>query len=222
MLRDILKKLPVGASIAARRQDFYNRFRQLQADGKYHVIREYGSCYGLKTLIETGTYLGDMLAANADNFDRLISIELSPDLFNKAKERFSGIDKIELKCGNSAELLPEILREIREPCLFWLDAHYSGGNTGRGDLDTPIMKELHSILTHPVKEHVILIDDARCFGVTKDYPSISEIERFLTHSRFFRPLFVKDDIIRILPQQTFLGWVVGKAIRWSKSGFLSN
>lgn len=164
-----------------------------------------------------------MLAANADSFDRLVSIELSPELFAKANERFSGVSKIELKYGNSAELLCEVLRDIREPCLFWLDAHYSGGITARGDIDTPIVKELRSILTHRIRNHVILIDDARCFGTMKDYPSISELDRLLTrHSRWFRQLFVKDDIIRILPEQTLVPWVVGRAIWWWRNGFLSN
>jgi hypothetical protein len=81
--------------------------------------------------------------------------------------------------------------------LFWLDGHYSGGITAKGPLDTPIVKELDSILNHSVTGHVILIDDARCFVGENDYPTIDELREIL-HTERPRWVFeVKDDIIRI-------------------------
>jgi hypothetical protein len=55
------------------------------------------------------------------------------------------------------------VRQLQEPALFWLDGHYSGVDTGKDELDTPVSAELEAILGSPVKGHVILIDDARCF-----------------------------------------------------------
>lgn len=40
-------------------------------------------------LVETGTYMGDMVEAQKARFRKVFSIELSIDLFNKAKKRFS-------------------------------------------------------------------------------------------------------------------------------------
>jgi hypothetical protein len=52
--------------------------------------------------------------------------------------------------------------------LFWLDGHFCGGVSAHGDKGTPILEELNLILSHRVKEHVILIDDARLFNGTFD------------------------------------------------------
>ena len=42
---------------------------------KQNTIREYQKKYGYKTLIETGTYLGDMVDAPQKQFKTIISIE---------------------------------------------------------------------------------------------------------------------------------------------------
>lgn len=91
----------------------------------------------------------------------------------------------------------ELVREER--CLFWLDAHYSRGDTARGEEETPILKELELIGAHPVRGHLLLIDDARCFGVDEGYPSIERMRE--TAARLFpsSAFSVDRDIIRIIP-----------------------
>jgi hypothetical protein len=84
--------------------------------------------------------------------------------------------------------------------LFWLDAHYypnSGGTTAKGELETPIIKELHCILNHPVEGHVILIDDAREFPGRNNYPTIAQLQDLIVKRHPNRAFEVKDDIIRI-------------------------
>lgn len=56
---------------------------------KQMAIREYQEKYGHQILVETGTYMGDMVEAQKARFRKVFSIELSIDLFNKAKKRFS-------------------------------------------------------------------------------------------------------------------------------------
>jgi len=41
---------------------------------KQKVLRDYSKIYGLRILVETGTYLGDMVEAMKANFDRIYSI----------------------------------------------------------------------------------------------------------------------------------------------------
>ena len=94
---------------------------------------------------------------------------------------------------------PELLHDIHEPALFWLDGHYSGGFTARGDKETPVEAELRAILAHPVKGHVILIDDARCFTGVNDYPPISAMQRWVQEANAGYTCEVDTDIIRILP-----------------------
>ena len=99
--------------------------------------------------------------------------------------------------GDSSKVLPELLDKIKKPCLFWLDGHYSGGITGKGDLNTPILNELKSIFSHQIKDHVILIDDARCFTGEEDYPTIKALKEFVIKNRPDWVFEVRNDIIRI-------------------------
>jgi len=47
---------------------------------KQKVVREYCQRFGLKTLVETGTYYGEMVVAMKRRFDRIYSIEFVPEL----------------------------------------------------------------------------------------------------------------------------------------------
>jgi len=135
--------------------------------------------------------MGDMLAANRYWFTRLVSIELSEDLWERAKCRLGGISNITLLHGDSADLLPAVIAQLHEPALFWLDAHYSAGITARANLETPIESELRTILATTQPGHLVLIDDARCFG-QGDYPSLEAIRDLIAP----RELVVEYDIIR--------------------------
>jgi hypothetical protein len=144
---------------------------------KRRLLRHYAKAHGLEVFIETGTFKGDTLAAMAAEGMRAISIELSEALFKRAGSRFAGRNGIELHHGDSGEILPRIVSELTEPALFWLDGHYSAGKTAHGKLASPINSELAAIFDHPVKGHVVLIDDAHEFTGAGGYP---ELGRFLT------------------------------------------
>lgn len=164
---------------------------------KQKAIKEYAKKYSIDTFVETGTYLGEMVDATKNTFKQIISIELSQDLYVRAKKRFRKYKNITIICGDSGELMPLILTNIAQPCLFWLDGHYSEGVTAKGLLDTPIRQELQHILQHNIKGHVILIDDARCFVGQNDYPAIEELRELVLKINPDLEFEVKDDIIRI-------------------------
>ncbi len=136
------------------------------------TVAAYGRAFGLKTLVETGTYLGDMVEAQRLRFDRLISIELSQDLYKAARSRFAHAKNVTILRGDSGELMPSIVAGLEGPALFWLDGHYSAGITARGSLETPVQRELEAVLGSKTGYHVILVDDARCFG-SGDFPTFS-------------------------------------------------
>src|SRR3990167_3220711 len=75
----------------------------------------------------------------------------------------------------------KVLREGlgRLQILFWLDAHYSGTGTARGRKDTPIARELKAILTHRVRNHIIIIDDARLFNGQNSYPKLTWLRKLI-------------------------------------------
>jgi hypothetical protein len=166
--------------------------------GKQKTLLEYANNYELKIMVETGTYQGDMVYAMQPYFEKIYSIELGNDLYKKAQKRLSKYKNVQLIEGHSGKLLPEIIKNINQPCLFWLDAHYSGGKTSKYDSDPPILQELTSIFEHPyINKHVILIDDARCFTGANGYPSIDVLKKYILCKCPDWNVEVKDDIIRI-------------------------
>jgi len=166
---------------------------------KAQIIRAYANKYRTRIFVETGTFFGDMLAALRDDFDRLITIELDPALAEKARQRFRDELKIRIIEGDSAVRLPEVVAELDRTALFWLDGHFSGGVTAKGNVDTPIIAELTAWLSAEAIKHVILIDDARLFGIARDYPSISAIEELVQSYQAPCKMSVEMDIVRLEP-----------------------
>ena len=91
-----------------------------------------------------------------------------------------------------------MLTKLSAPALFWLDGHYSGGATARAELDTPVIAELRAILGHPVKGHVLLIDDAREFVGANGYPTLAAVEEMIRAADPGASYDVRDDIIRVV------------------------
>lgn len=166
---------------------------------KQRVLLEYSEKYNLRILVETGTYLGDMVEAMLGSFDKIYSIELGADLFEMARNRFSRDKHVEIVQGDSGRELAKVVAKINRPALFWLDGHYSGGVTARGDLDCPIFEELDCISSGPVLEHVIIIDDARCFGTESHYPTLDELRARVALKWGNVGVSIQDDIVRITP-----------------------
>lgn len=142
---------------------------------------------GLGTIaFETGTFLGKGTRFLAENFLRVITIELSEELYREAKASFADFANIECHHGNSAEVLARILPSFpaTETAFFFLDAHWSGDQTvdwqnsrwkgfrrdtahlGKGKLPSgpeqcPLLEELAVIARAWPGEAYILIDDTR-------------------------------------------------------------
>lgn len=172
-------------------------------DVKVNAVLEYANTFSLRTLIETGTYQGAMIESTKQHFERIYSIELEKSLYLNAAKHFAPDRHVKIILGDSAQKLPPLLSTIHTPCLFWLDGHYIPLSTeaAKGDRDTPILQELDVILNHSVPNHVILVDDARCFigknPLLKDYPTIAELKDYVQQKRPDMQFTVKNDIIRI-------------------------
>lgn len=165
---------------------------------KVNTIADYAARYGTRVFVETGTYQGEMIAAQEARFDRLLSVELDPNLHAAATRRFRRRPKVELYQGDSATRLPEMLATANEPALFWLDAHYSRNliATAKGEVETPISAELGIILERPFAD-VVLIDDADEFDGTNDYPPLDALLIELRDHHPDRDVTCDDAIIRI-------------------------
>jgi len=167
---------------------------------KHMVLSTYRKQYGLTSFIETGTHLGDTLAYIAkQKMVHVTSIELDEAYYRAAKKRFVRYPNVTLLQGDSGKLLPEQVSQLQIPTLFWLDGHYSGGDTGKGELHTPISAELEAILDSSIKGHVILIDDARLFDGTQDYPHLDQLLETVRRKKTYH-IEVSADISRLTPK----------------------
>jgi hypothetical protein len=164
---------------------------------KQQVLLRHAERFAIVELVETGTYHGDMVDAVRREFRRIWSIELDRKLYRRAAARFERHGHISILEGDSGKLLPEILTGIAGPCLFWLDAHHSGGVTARGDRETPVVQEVAAILDHhPQRGDVVLIDDAHCFTGDGGYPTLDDLRDLILAKRPDWTFAVEDDIVR--------------------------
>lgn len=157
---------------------------------KQRTVTEFAQNFKLQVLVETGTNLGNMVGVQKDRFREIYSIELDEWLVARAKRKFADRPSIHLYQGDSGTVLPTIVPLLQERCLFWLDAHW-------GDEAAPIKQELECIYRHPIRDHVLLIDDARWFDGRGDYLSIEDLRQHAAREYPGSVLEVKDDIIRI-------------------------
>lgn len=163
---------------------------------KQLIIDEYRRKSGYSTLIETGTFLGDMVEVQSKNFKKIISIELGIELFEKAKKRFEKVSHIQIVQGDSGKVLPGLLENNFEPVIFWLDGHYSAGVTAIGDKVCPIFEELDAIFNSRPFNHILLIDDARLFIGDTYYPSKEQLTAYIKSKNEKYRFEVRDDVIR--------------------------
>lgn len=125
--------------------------------------------------IETGTKYGDTTFAVEPYFDKVYTIEYSDLYYNHTKNKYNG-NKINFILGDSSIVFETLLPDITDKCIFFLDGHYSGGNTGRSNKDCPLNEEIKHINDLFVPEAIIIIDDFRLFGLhqAEDWSDISK------------------------------------------------
>jgi hypothetical protein len=158
---------------------------------------------GIRVAIETGTYRGDSARALASVAERVVSIELSRELHDAAKTNLADLPNVTLINGSSAEVFPDVLRDLDGPAIFWLDGHWcEGGPTSGFEDQCPVMAEIEAIdASEWGDKSCVLIDDAR-FHLgpppppfrREDWPTITQLVDKLraVHDRVFTVL---DDVV---------------------------
>ena len=127
--------------------------------------------------VETGTFLGNTIIPMSKLFEKCYTIELSELYYNKTlnNAKSQGINNIEFILGDSSQMLKKICEKEKDnQLIFFLDAHYSSGDTAQGEKDVPLFEELSIIKMHMQKD-IIIIDDYRLFGkkLNEDWSNIN-------------------------------------------------
>jgi hypothetical protein len=142
------------------------------------------------TWVETGTYLGQTTEYLSKNALRVVSIEPEPQLYLSAKNYFETFPNVQIINGTSEIVFPELVPTLRNNLCFWLDGHYSGDGTFKGENDTPIIKELKVISDnlHQLNNIVLMIDDIRLFNgnvhIYGSYPPLNYLVEWATDHFF--------------------------------------
>ena len=155
---------------------------------KWNTLLRHGSegC----TWIETGTHIALTTEVLAKNGGSVFSIEPSEHFFELAKNKFENNKQVKILHGLSEEVLPDLLPQLSGNIAFWLDGHYSAGNTFKGPKDTKIIEELDTISKN--KSHfmniTVLIDDIRCFNPSieeySSYPDLNFLVNWANENQF--------------------------------------
>ena len=207
-IRSLLKRLPVYP--AFKQLGHYPDYWWWKVRGeprriphllKQRAVLEYARMYRLTTLVETGTYYGEMIAAVGRRFHQIYSIELDPRLAKLAQQRFRGNARVEIIEGDSQKVVPQLLESSNESCLWWLDAGYCGWT---GEIGNPnrLGSELYSILSDRRFPHVILMDDADGVNGEGGSPTLDELIASIHANYPDRQVEVKRNIIRITPRSS--------------------
>jgi hypothetical protein len=115
----------------------------------------------LSRAVETGTFQGVTARSLADIFMDVVTIELSPELQAAAAQGLSDLPNVRSVQGHSGVLLREVAHAVT-PTLYFLDGHWSGGDTAGVEEECPVLDEIAAIGPgHP--NDCLIVDDARLF-----------------------------------------------------------
>jgi len=127
--------------------------------------------------VETGTYLGDTTKFLAKKFPKSLIYSLEPDrkLFQFAKLRLKRFKNLRLINSSSEEYFDKIVSNQKNSTNFWLDGHFSGDVTFKGNQISPILIEL-GIIEKYIEQMLsicVFVDDIRDFNndLEGGYPS---------------------------------------------------
>jgi hypothetical protein len=196
------------------------------ADGSLcpRSIAEIARLNRAEAFIETGAYMGDTVGAMREIFSSVYSIELSEKLHRQAVKRFEGDTQVKLLLGDSIDMLGEVgavagnLRSV-----FWLDAHWSAGDTSRGLDNTPIKQELMIIAKQNFADDIIMIDDLRYFGSipagfdvhesNNGYPLLYEMIEYIHEIMPAHASICVGDILLVVPLHIFAKIEISSVLR---------
>jgi len=161
------------------------------------------------SFIETGTYRGNTTRWAAKHFKNVFTIENSEFHFKEAK-LLAEIPGIKPLFGDSRVVLPSVVAELgQSPSVFFLDGHWSGGETAGERDECPLLDELKSLQGRA--GDIILIDDARLFHSPPPHPhnpaywpTIGEIVCALCNCQDNPYIAIVDDVIFCLPNTELL------------------
>jgi len=138
--------------------------------------------------VESGTYKGTSFrrALESGIFERCYTVEIVPELYSELASQYPEQPNQRVFLGRSHEVFAEQVFPLCSPedrTFFWLDGHFSKGDTGGADFPCPLLDELEAIRRYcPTNLVVIAIDDTDDLGRSDpevpglNWPTRDEVE----------------------------------------------
>lgn len=165
---------PIGGYILDSWSKLRCRFFVPHSLTKLHQLHACKKSSRADTILEVGSYKGVTTHRLSYLFDTVHSIEIDEDLFCQAQDRCKKRKNVKLHLGDGIEVLRTLAPSVQR-CVLFLDGHFSGGETGSGEVVEPVLVELDVIGDSLDNFEVIVIDDFRLFGIEPGWPSKAEV-----------------------------------------------
>lgn len=155
---------------------------------KKHVLMQ--NVIKKATWVETGTYLGTSTKLFSKLGVPVFSVEPQFELFDYNLWKFRNRPNVTIIHGTSEDVFPNLLPKLSGSINFWLDGHFSSGDTFKGENETPIKFELQAIEDNldSFQNIAVFIDDIRCFGngtpEYSTYPSLDFLVSWANRNSF--------------------------------------
>jgi hypothetical protein len=168
------------------------------------IVLKFKQKGAIKNFVETGTFKGGTSFWAAEHFDKVLTIEIDPEISKSTASKPDCPKNISFYIGNSRDVLPTICKELKGRSIFWLDGHWCNVSSLGKEDECPLLDELKAIQN--LKDAVILIDDARAFlgplpppHDNSQWPRVDEI--FLLLKKLFpgNMVTIADDVIYCIP-----------------------
>jgi hypothetical protein len=168
------------------------------------LVKRLKEVFNADCFIETGTYKGATSIWASAEFEKVITIENSLPIYKETSARLADLKNTQFVFGHTTEKLKELVPLLTAPAIFWLDAHWSGGETYGSTDECPVLEEIEIIYTSAYP-HCVLIDDARLFTAppppphnSKSWPDITKLLAAI-NAKGARYTIIFDDVIISVP-----------------------
>jgi hypothetical protein len=168
------------------------------------IVLKFREKGGILNFVETGTFQGGTSFWAANHFDEVYTIEIDPEISKATASKPGRPENIRFFVGNSKDVLPKVVGQLKGRSLFWLDGHWCNVTDLGKDMECPLLDELRAMGN--LKDAVILIDDARAFlgplpppHDKTQWPRIDEIFLLLKQQFPGNLVTIADDVIYCLP-----------------------
>ncbi len=124
--------------------------------------------FGVQTLIETGTYLGQTTSRLSELCNKVETIEIREDFYLQAQKNLKNIGNVNMRLGDAPAILDQILPKVYQPIGVFLDSHWS--------YPTPLKGEFEVIAKHGKPAFICIHDMKNPNDPTMGYDSYKDQE----------------------------------------------